>query len=395
MRARLAVYGAALALTAACVQAAPLTSRERPDAGAGGALESKGAPASSGGASGGRGGQSEGTHENPAAGGATEGGGTGGALPGALPGGTAGHQEEPPLAGRRAQAAGASGTGGGLGGAGGALGGHAGAEAPPGPPWASDDFSGAVGDVDPMHDFGKDEGTGWATGWMMGEHRGDGFFFVTDRAPLGFGRLKQSGNYMGHRQWDLGRHVNLATAGLAAHVDQGFVAKAGATVWLSVLVRVDGSDNPDPVFVTLHHGGLGYHYYNGDTAWAAGVFPRAGINKWTLWTAAGKADPTPNRFGNDAAIAHTSNRPMTIGQASLLVIKVELSGGASDRVSLYADPPALGGSEPATPDATAMTGQSARFAAFAFAGGGQDLDQASSFDEVRIGPSFASVTPVR
>jgi hypothetical protein len=197
------------------------------------------------------------------------------------------------------------------------------------------------------------------------------------------------------RQWDLGRVLDLKQAAVAPLVQGEHIAKAGTVVWISALVRSDATGkNNDMAAMTLHRSGLGYHFY-GETAWFAAAYPSRGHTNWGLWVAAGNVDPFP---GQPGAVVHATNKAATLGVAQLLVVKVEISGGSSDKISLYVDPASLGGAEPAAPDAVAMTGQTARFRAFAIAGTSYD-NVASAFpvsvDEVRIGTSFAAVTPTQ
>jgi hypothetical protein len=241
--------------------------------------------------------------------------------------------------------------------------------------------------------IGSASGKGWARGWDQGEHSKASYYAFSNTSPMRFSSLATSGNYLLRRQWDLGRVLDLKQAAVAPLVQGEHIAKAGTVVWVSALVRLDATGkNNDMAAITLHRSGLGYHFY-GETAWFAAAFPSRGHTNWGLWVAPGNTDPFP---GEQGAVVHATNKAATLGVAQLVVVKVEISGGTSDKVSLYVDPPSLGGNEPSTPDAMAMTGQTARFRAFAVAGTSYD-NVASAFpvsiDEVRIGTSFAAVTP--
>jgi hypothetical protein len=300
---------------------------------------------------------------------------------------------------------GVAGTAGQVPDAGASAGAGAGASGAAGPPvvpskdlFAWDDINVPTGDINPDKQFGRESGKGWSTGWLEGEHAQTGYYAVASDNPLRFSNLATSGNHMIHRAWDLGRNIDLSTPLLVPLVQSNQIAKAGTVVWLSVLVRLDTTNARSPIFITLHHGGLGYHFY-GDTAWVAGAFPAYGINNWSLWTSPNANDPVPDAYTPKAEVlakTHSSTKPIKVGVAHLVVVKVALTGGNSDKISMYIDPANLGGSEPAVADVTAMTGQSARFASFAFSGGGgDDFTQPAAFDEVRIGSSFAAVTPTR
>lgn len=269
--------------------------------------------------------------------------------------------------------------------------------------YAWDDFSSPPGDiVSPNTNFfniGMASGKGWGRGWDQGEHSSNGYFAFANVKPLTFATLATSGNYLLRRRWDLGRTLDLKQATLAPLVQNNQVAKAGTVVWLSVLVRLDGgaaTQNNDLALVTLHHHPFGYHYYGSDTAWVAGVWPSRGVNNWSLWVGSGTSEPLPGGQNDPKQSARMSTKAVVVGVPNLVVVKVEISGGPSDRISLYIDPPSLGGAAPQVPDAVAMTGQSARFRTFAVGSStGDNNPFPVSFDEVRIGPTFASVTPTR
>ena len=241
--------------------------------------------------------------------------------------------------------------------------------------------------------IGNASGKGWARGWDQGEHSKASYYAFANAKPMTFPNLATSGNYLLRRQWDLGRVLDFKQAAVAPLVQGEHIAKAGTVVWVSALVRLDATGkNNDMAAITLHRSGLGYHFY-GETAWFAAAFPSRGHTNWGLWVAPGNTDPFPAGQG---AVVHATKKAVTMGVAQLVVVKVEISGGTSDKVSLYIDPTTLGGAEPATPDAVAMTGQSARFRAFAIAGTSSDNISSAfpvSVDEVRIGNSFAAVTP--
>jgi hypothetical protein len=86
-----------------------------------------------------------------------------------------------------------------------------------------------------------------------------------------------------------------------------------------------------------------------------------------------------------SAIYRTSV-PVTVGQTALLVLKLEF--GAEDTISLYVNPTL--GSAPTTADAQATTTDFG-FRSFSFYGGG-GFNQ-GALDEVRLGASYADVTP--
>jgi hypothetical protein len=247
-------------------------------------------------------------------------------------------------------------------------------------------------------------GDGWRVGWQVGEQMGSGFWGIDAASPLTFANLRTTGHYLNHRASDIGRQIGL-TGGWSASVQGNLIGKPGLVVWLSALVRIDADAPPNPIFLTLHaDAGFGYHYYNSAaqvTNWIAGVFPAAGVNQWSLWDGQHIPDRykamTSSGVAEIRAAAHPSAKSFVVGKTNLVVVKVEFAAGG-DRVSLYIDPPSLGGAPPAQPDATLTASGPAAFCAFAFAGG-DDSDrshpQACALDEVRIGTTFAAVTPTQ
>jgi len=80
---------------------------------------------------------------------------------------------------------------------------------------------------------------------------------------------------------------------------------------------------------------------------------------------------------------------LTVGTTSLLVAKLSWASG-SFTVDLYVDPAALGGAAPASPTVSATL---AAFDPFESIGIHSSGTNEASFDELRIGTSFAAVTP--
>jgi hypothetical protein len=153
----------------------------------------------------------------------------------------------------------------------------------------------------------------------------------------------------------------------------------GGSWWLSFLIRKNGSGVPGefgglvlgsgPAVGPADQGPL----FVGD--------PGTASNNWTLSRAGG---------GNnaDTGIAATPN------STTLLVVNLQLSNTGYDTARLFVNPTALGGTAPTTPNATLTTldlnpgGGPVDFVTLEFGG------TAFSFDEIRIGTTYAAVTPV-
>jgi hypothetical protein len=85
--------------------------------------------------------------------------------------------------------------------------------------------------------------------------------------------------------------------------------------------------------------------------------------------------------------------PVVAGQPVLLVLSVNFGTDMTvvNTVNLYVNPTSLGGAPPTTPSATYTTLNSLAFQSLAYYGG--DDTNESSLDEIRIGNSYAAVTP--
>ncbi len=138
---------------------------------------------------------------------------------------------------------------------------------------------------------------------------------------------------------------------------------AGQTLWLSALMQVDQSVGNSYAGVSLFSGATEKFFFgqrNVDTKW--------GIERYGLG-------------GVDSTITTVSN------VTGFLVVKLD---GIAGVVSLYVNPSTLGGSAPVTASAS-MTFTNFSFDTFRIQSGGTEkLD----VDELRLGTTYASVTPV-
>ena len=84
-----------------------------------------------------------------------------------------------------------------------------------------------------------------------------------------------------------------------------------------------------------------------------------------------------------------SNMPISVGQTSLLVLQMNFST-TGDTFSLYVNPTSLGSSAPTAANAQ-LTGSNITFSSLVYNAG--YTTQVSTIDELRLGQSFAAVTP--
>lgn len=235
------------------------------------------------------------------------------------------------------------------------------------------------------------DGTGWhSNGWE--NQSTDGTYTVSGGSPLEFGNLLTSGNYMnGGGGWtSTGRRLDTGSGSgwnTAGAVSDPFSSGTGMAnidsgeVWASMLVRVN-SGTGDKV-IQFHSSNIGWA--PNDTNGLA--IKSSGGGAWGL--AIGAAGSTTN----------TGTSP-TIGETALFVTKFELDATGTNNAYLwvFTDPSevTLGGTNLATGTAHASiagaTTDQLRFKSLRFF---LDTDQNRvSVDEIRIGQSFASVTPV-
>ena len=139
---------------------------------------------------------------------------------------------------------------------------------------------------------------------------------------------------------------------------------AGQILWLSALMQVDQSVGNSYAGVSLFQGGVAEKFFFGQ---------RISATKWGMEIHAGP--------GISSSVTTVSN------ETGFLVVKLD---GTTGVASLYVNPVTLGGSAPITANAT-MTFTNFSFDTFRIQSGGTEkLD----VDELRLGTTYASVTPL-
>lgn len=233
---------------------------------------------------------------------------------------------------------------------------------------AGDSFDAAPG---MLHQ--ADGGRGWSEPWFV--QNADGAipgYEVASHTPLSYPGLYQSGNYAsgGKAYLTAYRNVNVQENGpFANYLNSGKIGKEGTTLWFSALLRKDQS-NGDYVW-------YGTEAFN--TKFAAGYFGAAshtdGQRYWSL-------EIDHEVFQSDV--------PVVIGEAALLVARIDY-GSTDHQVSLYVNPASLGVEAPLVPDIFTTTPADLKFKNAVFYGGNSPGQ--GSMDELRLGTTFASVTP--
>jgi len=203
-------------------------------------------------------------------------------------------------------------------------------------------------------------------------------FMVQSASPLTMGALLTDNNYMtGGFNWDAAG-VNIpipdGSAFKTNHLCDLYPTvigyKAGSTneLWFSMLVRADGEDN----FVGAFHGGGGPTPWWNNT-WDLAIMRKAWSHQWGVVVG-----------GNQLFSSTTSD----VGTTALVVAKIEFQTDGTI-ISLFINP--ILGTPPSSPDITAKSTTSFGFNAMQFYPGFNA--NAYSMDEIRIGETYADVTP--
>jgi fibronectin type 3 domain-containing protein len=231
--------------------------------------------------------------------------------------------------------------------------------------------------------------SGWSTAWTVQNSLEDtpGYDIVSTN-PLTYTGLLTTGSHAigGDSYVTAGRPLNVSSSGpFASYLSSGLIGESGQTIWLSFLLREDANSG-DVAAVLLNANGGGSSWDVSPSNIAVGYFgalsETSGNPFWSL-----QYNTNQNDLGS-ASVIKTSV-PMVVGQPALMVMSVTF--GATTTVNLYVNPSSLGGSAPATPSATYSTTSSLAFQSLAYYGGNGVSE--SSLGDIRVGATYASVTP--
>jgi hypothetical protein len=204
---------------------------------------------------------------------------------------------------------------------------------------------------------GRSGASGFSGSWLAGVPGAPNSSFQTAAASLPYPGLKTGGGHV--------RHSVSGASGVRRAVSH-VLGQDNTVRYISLLVRPDGALGSSYFGLRLL-GGVGVDLYVGK--------PGGG---------------NPTRYvieGVGGAGQSASAREVVQGEVALLVIKLEFRPGA-DRVSLYVNPPL--GTEPAVADAVKADQDLGRMNGLAF-----NSSAIWSTDELRVGTTFASVTPAQ
>jgi len=216
---------------------------------------------------------------------------------------------------------------------------------------------------------GLNGGSGWATAWSEPSFgTGDPNDNVAETVQAGSlttGPLTTSGNRVvtgGKFSYDI---RNLGTA----------LGTAGTTRYASFLLRRDVA-GPDPVNNGPDYGGLVFGDENNPNSLFVGKPGGGAVTNYSL------------ENGNGSTQA-PSALPEVLGTTALLVVRFDFSAG-NDTIRLYVHP-TPGSGEPAVAAATLTSLDLGTFVGVSISTGAAAT---WSLDEIRIGATFADVTPV-
>ncbi len=218
---------------------------------------------------------------------------------------------------------------------------------------------------------------GWSGPWITqnGAEHIPGYNY-TSSSLLQYSGLRTSGNYAigGDNYQMAGRTFDTSASGpFSGYLSGGAIGSKGTTLWMSILFRKDAGID-DENSVTLHPGTIGW--YAATPLLSIGYF-------------GGYSNQGSTRFWSIKSGGYVvrTTSPVITGQTVLLVLRIDFG---SSTATLYVNPATLGGAAPAS--AGAQTGIPASgFRSLAYYGG--DGANESSMDEIRVGTSYAAVTP--
>ncbi|MDX2110512.1 MAG: chitobiase/beta-hexosaminidase C-terminal domain-containing protein [Verrucomicrobiota bacterium] len=239
--------------------------------------------------------------------------------------------------------------------------------------YASDDFGTSARSL-----YATATGSGWNGAWTV--QNNDVVipgFEVRTASPLSYAGLSSSGSGYaigGKGYLSAGRQINLTSWPYyfkKTVSSNSYLGADGTVIYASALVRVDKA-NTSGAYLSFSS-----NTNASDTgSWKAGLI--INNSKWSLRL----------KNASNAWVMTDSTITPTLGQTYLVVLKLVF--GATDSVSLFINPTTLGGTEP-TPTLTASAGSDLFFHTLTF--NPDESAEQGSMDDVRIGDSYASVTP--
>ncbi len=258
--------------------------------------------------------------------------------------------------------------------------------------FTEDDFTGPIGGLDEAN-----TGSGWGTNgsgtnWQV-QNDNPGYV-IANASPLVYPGLSHDANYAsgGGGYNIVGRDIILDSTSVTSGPYQPFVSDQYSEkridrgiVYLSFLLRRDSSSGNIEVALT-NRGFFSTAPTNGDQ-FSLNI---AGSNNGTYQL---NYDTGADSSLYSAAI---NGAVSSIGTTHLFVVRIDFGTGddatATQTIDVWADPTALGGVAPTPTTTVSFVGRDEGFRAISVYLG--DSSGTASLDALRIGDSFASVTPV-
>lgn len=244
---------------------------------------------------------------------------------------------------------------------------------------AEEAFNFPTGTLHQKNNLNKAWGTAWTVQFINSADPGT--YVIPEGGGLTYLNLVTSGGRAMGGQSNASCGRQFATTALSpwvAYLKNNRLDPRGRSLWWSVLLQKDQS-NDDQVAIYLAPNSGGLAYSTGSAIAGVGYFGTSsnngGIRYWGL------------RIGSTT---YRSPVPITPGQPVLLALQLE-SGSPNNTLRLYVNPADLGGAAPASPSALGTTTSALQFLNVAY---NFSTPAAGSVDEIRLGESFAAVTPV-
>jgi chitodextrinase len=228
-------------------------------------------------------------------------------------------------------------------------------------------------------------GTGWAGAWnsQVGDQR---VGFRVGANTLTYNNLRSNyKSFVGGHYWHrIGRTLDVSPTGaLAAYrKDNGYLGKAGTTLWTSAVFQKT-QNNDEETWFGLHNSNVNWYEGNVGTTNSRLMFGYFGANSnangvryWTL------------RVGDSY---YRTSIPIALASPTLAVMKLEFSEN-STTINLYINPTTLGsGSPPSVSSLTLTTNTALAFQHFAVYGD----NNTNNFilDEIRFSSNYTCVAP--
>lgn len=230
-------------------------------------------------------------------------------------------------------------------------------------------------------------GSGWASNWQVQDNNTSlpGYQAMASSSSLTYADLQTIGNR-------IGGGINYLAAGrrLQTGIDGPFAdyvteqedaigaATNGQVLWASVLMNKT-QDNDTDISAYFHSDNLGWCFNCTQNRIGMGYYGAEsnvnGQRKWGLL------------LGNTVINTDVN---VQLGQTALLVLKLSFQAG-STAIELFVNPNQIGGSAPASPSLAYNSPEPLLIRSFAYYGGSDPGN--SQLDEIRLGTSYACVTP--